>query len=740
MQGRAFVRNAFASVLSDHVLRDYASPIGSKPKEYSGDMTERNYEQLAKALKSALTAGNREESLKLFLEGVGGDEDVFIEEIRKSGAFRCSAYNFVGHDISSLLNAYEERSPPFRANKDPELYFESVRALLYIAQSVRGILKSLSGTFDVNSFKGYLATVDKLFWFPRPHDYTRSSLRRCADDYPIEDLAEAFSYAYYQLTTTGDLGAVTLGHLDEAKVASGYYANRLAEYCGLLKFREAEILVDRFGYSASKVGSTVSIKAPADRLEMSIRLGYIHSENQQYADYGNFQDQVRRAPPLSLVCKSMVDKLGDIMFSINDKPIKRIVMQIPEIPKLRELIVGDDLYAEEYVQLAMIQKELLLTEQQLLTEPISESVTIRDVVKLQRLFRFLFWLFREHINTKGLQDDGLFYRSMLPVYPQEVFVNLMSSLYGHKMASEFCRLFVWEPQSQAKFDIQTKPIISINGRIVIPLGIMSQSNLVRNAMMHNRFRFDDDGKFDAMGKLLEASLKEAGAGTKRSVKYKYGECQGDVDVLAVWDNKVFAFECKASLQPCNVFELRTSYDYICKAGKQLTQFKHLFKVPDFRKYLGAKLGIHLGDDKNVHTCIVTGNRLFSGWIQDGHHVRPLHELCNMLESGTVIVRAIQGSVARARVVKYRTWKGDKFTPDDLITYIDGENLHRPRFGAMEPWSNSIMIGKKKLVFETYRLDMEKMIKLYSEQFPYICCEEANPFGNRAESGSHDKDW
>src|SRR3989442_14422819 len=96
---------------------------------------------------------------------------------------------------------------------------------------------------------------------------------------------------------------------------------------------------------------------------------------------------------------------------------------------------------------------------------------------------------------------------------------------------------------------------------------------------------------------------------------------------------------------------------------------------------------------NIATCVVTGNRLFNGYVMNGHPVWQAYEFVNLLSGGEVIVMNEM----------FRIWKGEQLTFQDVLDYIGGKSTHLDFFEAMEPTNLAYDIGSQKLVLETFYL-------------------------------------
>jgi hypothetical protein len=169
-----------------------------------------------------------------------------------------------------------------------------------------------------------------------------------------------------------------------------------------------------------------------------------------------------------------------------------------------------------------------------------------------------------------------------------------------------------------------------------PLNVFGSADLIRNLMMLTQQRLSA-GKNDPLGELFKNLLLKATDKAECDVKYKFGAEAGDIDAIAVIGNIIFVFECKNSLHPCSMFELRTSWEHLVHAEQQLDKFVRFWASADFRQLLAHKLGWNLDEVSEVVTCIVTGNRMFNGIRLGQHPVRPFYEIGNFIIGGELII-------------------------------------------------------------------------------------------------------
>ena len=168
---------------------------------------------------------------------------------------------------------------------------------------------------------------------------------------------------------------------------------------------------------------------------------------------------------------------------------------------------------------------------------------------------------------------------------------MIHSVCGIPYASEFLEVVCSPEPGAGVFDLQYNPVLRVAGQYLIPVAVAGNSNIIRNSMLATRFRFDADDRVDPLGDHLVAMFAEAGVKAVSRTGYKWKGVAGEIDVMVRLDNVLFVFECKNSLLPCNIFELRQSYGYIQKAFEQLSRLRRFFAEKEFREYLAGKSGI-----------------------------------------------------------------------------------------------------------------------------------------------------
>lgn len=278
------------------------------------------------------------------------------------------------------------------------------------------------------------------------------------------------------------------------------------------------------------------------------------------------------------------------------------------------------------------------------------------------------------------------------------------------------------------------PVLKVSGVYLLPVAVLAHSNIARNALRTSEFRFDKSNAVDPVSDELLHAFEQAGIRTGSAFKYSYGATEGEIDVLAYCEGRLFAFECKNSLHPCNIYELRQSHDYVQKAFSQLSRFRRLFANPDFRKYLNGRLPCVAEQTTKLSTCVVTGNHMFNGYQHDGHVVRSIYELTNVVTCGVadfILPTSAEGS-SNAEL-RWKFWKGPQFSPSDLVDYLEGSSLHKVALRSMVSQEQMVPFPGRELRFESFYMD----VRLFMENLmssPQVERIDAKPDSNGAGSG------
>jgi hypothetical protein len=676
----------------------------------------KNIKQIAEDLKKAISDREQKLALDLFRAGLQQSEAEFVGQLRKNGVLRCSNYDFQSEILNSLIN----ETGKINISPDSQVYFKSIKSLLSISRNIQTLFKVLLKEVDYLEIKSYLVAVDSLFWLL--DDLQQDHANR----YSVckEELASAFSFYLYHSHDKKVIDKSNINKVNEKRLNDKYYLDKLEDFNKLIFFQESEVLVDSFGYTAIQNDAKIILKAPDPKFEMSRCLGYTRQSMQEIANsfdsLSELSETTEKYPSILEFSNTYHQKFKDSTFKIIDSPLKRIVMQFPT-QRLSNFLDTNRLFLEEEMILKQLETNLFIDFQKVKEIPVFQSLSLFDIIKVQRLFAFMLFVLTEYIDSNNLFKSKLFWRS-LPVLQANELKDLLASFWGQQKAKEIFELFTWRLESKKIFDLQTYPFINVEDWVLLPLGILTNSDLCRNVLQSTNFRFDSKSVQDPIVLEMERCLKPVSSIFETNLKYSFKGIKGEVDVLAVVDNCLFVFECKNSLHPCNVFELRTTYDYIQKAANQLTRFQDLWQQEPFRTYLAKKIKTQPHLPSQLCSCIVMGNRMFSGLREQGHSVRPIQELCNIISKGEILLNSYniynQDAGKKSINIKIKLWKENKLKAEDLLAYIQEDSLHKCYFNSLNRSEQTIKLKNKSLVQESYFFSFERFLEQLVDNFRF----------------------
>lgn len=641
------------------------------------------------------------------------NENLSIDKIKETGMFRASRSDFSNHHIISILDTLITYSPALSISRSNLDYFESARNIQELVPDIKKrfiyILKNLR-RFEKNILKSLIAFIDYLFLID--HKATYSDSMNNIENFTKEELAEAVSYLTYIFESYIGLKDEHFYFIDEKlALKNPIFESILLNACIIKKYQTAEVLIDNFGYICKKEQNSLRIESPNSNLEKSIRLGFVHTEIHRQNIGFNILNL--SPPPVALEDESrkFYQLLKSKLFEIKDFPVKRITMTFPKIPPILEFINSEKFFLEELMILAEANKEYFLRLVDLKSFCIKGSLTLFDLIRVHRLLNFIRLINNEYMQQYIDSDPTLILRSLLPTFTADGIAEILDICLDQEKIKNFLELLCWHPESNKVLDLQYQSILHTEKGYVIPLNVFSLSNYIRNILASERVRKFHEGTIDPLQDTLVEVLKNRFEYVSPNINYKFRSenKDGQIDVIAKDQSSLFIFECKNSLLPTNIFELRTSYDYVKKAAEQLDKTKAIFDDEQFRPLMGNILKWDLDGVKNIYTCIVTGNRMLYGYVINNHTVLPIHELKSFLETGTIFLFNKM----------FRIWHSNTFKLEELIKFIQDNPLQKTALDSMDGVSKSYKLNGKSMVFDTFELNINKMVTTLASRFEFI---------------------
>jgi hypothetical protein len=341
--------------------------------------------------------------------------------------------------------------------------------------------------------------------------------------------------------------------------------------------------------------------------------------------------------------------------------------------------------------------------EEFLGQKVTGAATVWDLMIVWRLFNLLRLTFRQELDRWASEEPELVVRSQLPVFRIADLKSMLGLVVAPQACDDIFQLLSWSPSDGKQVvELQYRPFITAGEYCIVPINVLGTSDLVRNALYLSQTRLHNRDKQDPVERAVERIFQRIGASTASGITYSFQGVQGEIDVLAYLDGILFVVECKNSLSPASPFEFRTTLDHVQKGAAQLTRFRELSKHQQFLTSFANRSALSITDSTQIVTCIVTGNRMMSGAIIDGHPVRGLFELDGFLSKGGVrifgeYVHIIEGNQIKAA---------------DVVNYLLADTVHKRFLDSMIPHSRVFKLGDRQVTIESFVLSGEKLAKAF----------------------------
>lgn len=655
--------------------------------------------------------------------------DEAIVEARKKGVFRYKAWGFKTNCAAFLLEKiqnsyillpYSNNTKDFVARKLSlswmfEFYQKTEETLVnYIKDHHRNrkITRIDHIIIEEALFKELLAYADTMFYSNiRSHEFIN---KHKIEGYGHEEICESISYIIYLYDAVIGIKSNCSYTISAQYVLSTEIEKIILMACKVNQLQEWEVTIDYFNYNVKTVEKKYLIFDETQLFEKSIRLGFVTRNMQEELFYLE-NKKLSKGKVLSLtdVGDYIKDNLGEqLIKEVGKGALSRYRFEFPEplfAPFQDSNMFKDIFFEEEMLSIAYNARELIMNNEDSAKKKITNHCTLEDVVLFQRFFALMDIIVGQILFNQ--KDKHKVIRSLIPHFQYETLINVLTAFMGERIkAEELLQLFIYKKDT--KLDLQYTPFLEASGGYVFSNSLVSKSNLLRNCIAYsylskNQLVNQDDRETLVQECVRIFSEKHPEYRVVSNKKFLYCGQHGEVDVLVISDQDIIIIECKAPLNPTNNFEMRASDDHINKAARQLDHCKAAFMDKAFRKKF--LISLNLSDQpRNIHTCIVFGNRLFNGYTINNHPIRYVRELDMILNNGHIY------SEAR----KWRVWKNEKYTQEDLISFFSSHHpLRIANFNSMEKVEQYMFIKGKKVCFETYVFNFLKAIEQYDLVFP-----------------------
>ncbi|WP_299808957.1 hypothetical protein [uncultured Roseibium sp.] len=685
-------------------------------KNWLFESLRRDLPQVGDLAVQEITLGNVQLAVNWITLGFFCNQSMAREALTSSGTLRASKYKFRTNQLLDVFAALEVVATELSLNTDDLRYLNSMKLLAEFAPEVEDLDQSLRRFLRRNAdtaLKSVIARVDALFMIS--HDVDQAKNKNALNSYSKEELAEGASYIIHCINEEIGISDAHFGMMLERKIARGLIDKMILKACKIRQVFEAEMLVEAFNYRCTVTGGKISISAKDPVLEKSIRLGYVQNE------LASMKGHLERVQAIEDGAHSVFAIADDFFENFHGQvvqrievPVSRFTFNIPDVPPIHDLFQNNSFTIEEALYLQELIDTERVTWKELKEFEYRPGLTLLDFSRVHRLFLFISRLAMRQLTPLLESDAELAYRSLVPVFKIKTLKQLLGWCVQKEHVDAVLDFLSWVPGHSDFFDLQYKPILHCNEYCLVPLHITGMTNWYRNMARNENQRLIKMLDTDAAERSVASDLQGARCEFVAQGFETVLEGQRiEIDVICRFGGYLFLFECKHPTLPCNVHELRTSYKHMLKGAQQLGRLKNLLKAPDVEKELYRRLGWEVGPSNEIVTCIVSGNGMFSGLRIEGHPVRRLQELSNMVQTGvirTMIASMEVGdtnqTIETSELVERKLWNDEKFTPEFLREYLNEDKLTRMLFESMVEFERTYTVGSRKLAFLTYALDTQ----------------------------------
>ncbi|PSV98313.1 hypothetical protein [Photobacterium iliopiscarium] len=640
------------------------------------------------------------------------DPNKTISTLRREGMLRVSRYKFSSSGVKKIVETSLALIEHLKISgvevKDTKIqYLQSVNNLIAISFEVRVIREKLA--YRINSretiiLKTLLAFINKCFsdgWMPNPEASVNM-----IEHWSTEELTEAYSYilkiSREKLSTSNNWIYVDTNFGTSFNTT---YADILINSIKVNLYLEAEVLLDGLPYKAELEKNQVHLLAIDTLFEKSVRLGYIQADMQRAIRVARLNEKIDMSNTIGKFTSAAFKAGMEELMPIIKEPIERIVFMIPAIDYFFEPITQKNFFADEIARLTELQIESYMgDDENPLFIPVSKELTVEDVIRTQRLFGFFSAAFTEKLNSIKDEDyrKKMYFRSVIPVLKHADLKLLLEKIFTSVKAERLIELLTLR-EDESYIDLQYKPLIKHGDFYVVSPALLQQSNLARNIVVANNLRsVQVDEKNDPLQKTIVKELIRAGFKVAENIDFKIDRKKCETDIVCWKEEHLFIFECKNPYHPCNPHELRNSLGHIDKGKEQLDLRLSWLKDHKNQEKLFKDIKWNLTPTDNIHTSIISGNRLLHGLCAGIHPVRQGHEFMNVLSRGIITHSNSSDAV-------FSFWEGKNFIVKDLINYLNGESIIRIQLEKLEPHQYTINFKDTSLTFHRYRMDVSKIL-------------------------------
>lgn len=245
----------------------------------------------------------------------------------------------------------------------------------------------------------------------------------------------------------------------------------------------------------------------------------------------------------------------------------------------------------------------------------------------------------------------------------------------------------------SSYDLYDTPVIKF-GDVYMIYGPALKNAMLHELVISNVSR--NKVKLQSKGRALEENLFRVmeQAGLKpRYIKEKRNGKEYEFDVVVLWDNVLFVFECKNRAIPKSPILSRNMMDDYVGHAEQLHRLCDALKIyPDIvNKYFGKDCYI-----EKIVPCIVNGMPFSLDCDFEGVFVSDMVSISRFFDSGEVVFLSTDDSPHGSEAV-FSIWGSDAPSVNDFLYYLSQPFQVVLGLHNCHPSQDSFMVGSKSCV-------------------------------------------
>ncbi len=682
--------------------------------------------------------------------GLYVDKETFLALLQKERILRHSTYLSKKNPVSGIANQILQYKDFFKLSNIEQNYFQSLINLTKVYNELNklnsqinqkllkfktpNLIRSNGNAYPASKIKALLSINELNFISNKTSEKWREDLSYL-NFHSKEEISEAVSFLVARYNSI-----VEFKDYDTHLIDSSYAVNNNSQVlvmlaCRLIALKKLEIEVEVYEFRCVKDGNTMLVLHEDENFEKSIELANIQFALQNTSDvYYNLSTNTQAAL-LADVAVYFHKKMPQL-FTLKKEPYERYVLGVPTVI-YSELLAKENMefFREEINIIADIAKELLIPFKNLKQYELRPNFTLYDFLKILRFFILQSSLFSSKMSELiGKVDDELIYRSLIAVFSKEELIGALELISSREKVITFLDMVTWDAaRKNGYLDLQYTPIILFEGNYIISTCVIGKSNLTRNVFLSerkegNNIKVLQNCMHLPIADVLTNAFKKQFFLTAKEVPIKYkaqNQSESDIDFMAYRDGVLFIAECKDTIQPTDLYEMRTTFDYVKKAVTQLDYISTALNDQDFlRHFCNRHLACKSEEIKTIQCAIVLSNNKFYGHQFSNYPIRNVKELSAYMLGGFWNI-----SLAEPNMLKFRLWESPEFKVDDLLHFCSHNSPHQTMYNAC---NKRFYDSGSGIIKRTHSLDLFKTVENLKHKYLYEVIAQGSENNNSAE--------